>query len=44
MHTATIGLEVTKDVDMMLELNTFESLSGPEPDDTEWLLRWAIRF
>ena len=44
MHTATIGLEVTKDVDMMLELNTFEAKSGPEPDDTEWLLRWIIRF
>ena len=43
MHTLSSWLEITRNVQMRLEINNTEA-SGRSGSETEWLLQWAVSF
>ncbi len=43
MHTLTLGIDVTQNVDMKIEVNTFEE-NNLDLANTEWLVQWSVRF
>jgi len=42
MHTGVMWLDVTTNVDLLFEVNAFET--KPSVSDTEWLVRWRVKF
>lgn len=44
MHTVGVWLDVTRNVDLRLELNNIDPNNGQSGTETEWLVQWSVRF